>query len=457
MRHGQLRDGTESDMRGAQFLADGHHVDEAGNLISCTYVDLRDPLDRTPITTLNKASFKRYAIPGCETIRLSKPSCFLDQGEGLIGSGEDRHASTNNGPDGAAGAGAGTDAVGEAHYGTNAWIYCASLEPETEAERAAWRAAMPCSYDAVSPIRRPREFARALGAMAAEQAGPRGRTVLLRNTVDGRAFCTAHRSQTIYHGPVIYPDDAYRRLERASSDLELLLLLVFMKHPAQRGQREYRFAVWTEAEPAEDWVDLRVSLALLEAMRTERPEPEGRGFVSAGVEESSTLEEIGGPGSSGMRLRIEARPAFARGGPTVGPQHCAVERLSGDVSETAAADATVRTLRAAVGGVEAARQKEAAAAAWHAEPVIRFLCAMLGDGIASLCVSEDGFIVTTAEVAGDDLVELSIAVGPEGTCGCRISVGDRHLASTAADAGSFQQALKKRLREVGLLTQDSDL
>ena len=39
----------------------GHHVDEAGNLISCTYVDLRDPVDRSPITTLTKASSKRHA------------------------------------------------------------------------------------------------------------------------------------------------------------------------------------------------------------------------------------------------------------------------------------------------------------------------------------------------------------------------------------------------------------
>ena len=103
--------------------------------------------------------------------------------------------------------------------------------------RRRWRSdplggALPPSYDAVSPIRRPRAFARALGALAAEQAGPRGRTVLLRSTVDGEAFSTAHRSQTVYHGPVVYSDDPYRRLERASSDLELRLLLVF---PEGRG------------------------------------------------------------------------------------------------------------------------------------------------------------------------------------------------------------------------------
>ena len=102
-----------------------------------------------------------------------------------------------------------------------AWICCASVEPQTPAERSAWREALPPSYDAVSPIRWPRAFARALGALAAEQAGPRRRPVLLRNTVDGEAFSTAHRSQTVYHGPVVYFDDPYGRLERASSDLEL--------------------------------------------------------------------------------------------------------------------------------------------------------------------------------------------------------------------------------------------
>ena len=48
-----------------------------------------------------------------------------------------------------------------------------------------------------------------------------------------------------------------------------------MKHPAHRAPREYRFAVWTEEEPAEDRVDLRVSLTLLEAMQKPRPEPDG--------------------------------------------------------------------------------------------------------------------------------------------------------------------------------------
>ena len=468
------RGGTEIDMRSVQLLADGHHVDEAGNLIACTYVDLRDPVDRSPITTLTKASSKRHAVPGCETMRLSKPSRFLDRGEGLIERGEDGSASgtsretarTEDRPDrsGRARAIARADTApperlpattGEVHYGRNGWIYCACIEPGTPAERTAWRAAMPSGYDAVSPIRRPREFARALGAMAAEQVGPRGRLVLLRNTVDGQMFCTAHRSQTVYHGPVVYPDDPYRRLERASSDLELLLLLVFMKHPAHRAQREYRFAVWTDEEPAEDGVDLKVSPTLLEAMRKGRPEPEGSGFVSAGVEESSALEDIGGPGASGMRLYVEALPAFAGlSNPTLAPQPYVVGPLPGDASETTLVYATVKALRAAVDGVAAVRRQEAAAAAWHAEPILRFFCSAFGDGIVGVRVSEDGFIVVTAEFSENELVEATIAVGPDGTCACKISAGETHIAATAPDARSFEQVLKSRLAEVGVYGED---
>ena len=154
-------------MASFEYLADGHHVDDAGNLVACTYVDFRDPAERTPITVVRKASSKRYAIPGCETIRISKPACFLEHGERFA--------------DG-----------GESHHSANGWIYCASVEPETAEEQAAWRKAVPAGCDAVSPIRRPRAFARALGAMAAEQAGPRGRIVLLRSTLDEHAFCTAH-------------------------------------------------------------------------------------------------------------------------------------------------------------------------------------------------------------------------------------------------------------------------
>ena len=50
-------------------------------------------------------SSKRHVIPGCETIRISKPNCLDDQGEGLT-----------------ADAGA-----PEVESSGNAWVYCAFI------------------------------------------------------------------------------------------------------------------------------------------------------------------------------------------------------------------------------------------------------------------------------------------------------------------------------------------
>ena len=257
-----------------KYLADGHHVDDAGNLIACTYVDFRDPAER-----FQKASSKQHAIPGCETIRILRPACFLDRGEGFA--------------DG-----------GESHHGTNGWIYCASIEPETDEEQAVWRKAMPAGRGAVSPIRRPRAFARALPLLA----------------------------------------------------------------------------------------------------------------------DSGNL--------------------------SVAPRRYGIETPQRDPRETAAASAVAEALREAVERADAAGGN-AAAAVWHAEPVVRFLCATFGCRIPGMRVSEDGLVVITAELPGEELIEVSIAVGPEGTCGCKISAGETHLASTAADARSCERVLKERLTEVG--------
>ena len=203
---------------------------------------------------------------------------------------------------------------------------------------------MPDGRDVVSPIRRPREFARALGAMVAEQAGPRGRIVVLRNAVEGRTFSTAHKRQTVYHGPVAYLDDPYRRLESASSELELALLLVFLKKTARRAQREYRFAVWAEDEPAEDTLDLGVSAALVDAMGKPRPEPEGSGFVP-------------GPAEYLSRARVETLPAF------VGAGAAAARR--GDAARRSARDGGRRMRRSRRYAKPSTRRTRAAGRTWQ--------------------------------------------------------------------------------------------
>ena len=71
-------------------------------------------------------------------------------------------------------------------------------------------------------------------------------------------------------------------------------------------------------------------------------------------------------------------------------------------------------------------------------------------------VDEEDFVVILAELAGDELVEASIAVGSEGTFARKISTGDTHLASTAPDVRSFKQILRDRLAELGVRGPDSD-
>ena len=53
-------------------------------------------------------------------------------------------------------------------------------------------------------------------------------------------------------------------------------------------------------------------------------------------------------------------------------------RCRGDLRQTATVRAAVEALREAVDGADAECRKHVAAAAWHAEPVLRFLCARFG-------------------------------------------------------------------------------
>ena len=318
------------------YLADGHHVDDAGNLIACTYVDFRGSAERTPITTLLKVASRRHALPGCGTMRISKPSCFLERGEGLVMRGGERgdgYGRTSASADMDDASTDDAEAAGETYHGRNGWIWCASIEPKTPAEQAAWREAMPPAYDAISPIRRPRAFARALGAMVAEQVGPQGPRVLLRSAVGDRVLRTAHGSQMVYHGPVVYADNPYRRLESASSALEVALLHVFMKRPAHRGQREYRFAVWAHGESGPDRVDLEVSPALLDAMQRRLREPERGIGAPVHVEEPSAVEEVDHPGSSRVGALVEAPLAIRH--PTIAPPRYGAEGLPAELREWA--------------------------------------------------------------------------------------------------------------------------
>ena len=95
-----------------------------------------------------------------------------------------------------------------------------------------------------------------------------------------------------------------------------------------------------------------------------------------------------------------------------------------------------------------------AAAAWYAESVARFFCSTHGGGIASVRVNKESFIVVTATVPGNDVIDVRIAVASDGTCACRVSGPDGHRASAAPEARSFEELLKSRLAEIGVPGRD---
>ena len=307
-------------MASFEYLADGHHVDDAGNLIACTFVDFRDPAERLSITALRKASSKRHAIPGCETIRISEARLFPRPGrrdrrrrrraprrEGLDLLRIDR-AGDGRGAGRVALVDAGRPRRGLAHppaAGVLAGV------------RARWSSSRP---------------ARAGGSSCCETRSRAGRSP--RPT-------RARRSTTV---PSPTSTTPYRRLESASSELEFALLLVFLMETAHRAQREYRFAVWAEDEPAEDTLDLGVSAALVDAMGKPRPEPEGSGFVP-------------GPAEYLSRARVETLPAF------VGAGAAATRR--GDAARRSARDGGRRMRRSRRYAKPSTRRTRAAGRTWQ--------------------------------------------------------------------------------------------
>ena len=200
----------------------------------------------------------------------------------------------------------------------------------------------------------------------------------------------------------------------------MLLLLVFLKDAAHRAQREYRFAVWAQDEPVRDRMDLQVSPALLDAMQNPPKAPAGGSFMAAGVDESAAVEEVHDHGPPRVRVHVEAPPGLTVN-PIIAPTRYDARRLPDDLREPAAIRAAADALRAAIDQLDAESSRDAAAAAWHAEPVVRFFCSTYGGSIAGVRVSEDSFIVITAEVPGNELVEVTIAVGPDGTCACKVT------------------------------------
>ena len=216
------------------WINEGFTLDDAGNVVSTSYVDLRAEGERGAIRSLVKGCRREHALEDGEHILISKPERFREYGPALIRdeqegfAREERVTVEAETPEEAARRRAASELndvlrlVGSGEkftrrvehsrrktqseslsYGKDWWIFCASIRPE-EAEWATWRATLDEDYDHVSDIGQPAKFAQALAKMVVEQVGSCGEKAWVHGTSDGPTGArTRHKHQWVVHGPVV--------------------------------------------------------------------------------------------------------------------------------------------------------------------------------------------------------------------------------------------------------------
>ena len=484
----------------AFLMQEGFLIDDAGHMIASTYVDLRHPAERIPITTLVKACEKRFAIEDYKRIRISKPGRFREFGENLIRDDGEGYASRTtivaervdaqedlakarlldeerNRASELVGSGAktNTNSVRRSRtssrwltFGKNRWIFCTSIEPTSPEEEDIWWKTMPGEYDHISHIHRPREFARALGSMVAEQLGPQGKEEEMKHSFDRELkLITGHKTQMLLHGPVAYVDDPFATISRAHDNWSFLARTSFVKDVKYRDQREYRFVVLSEEDPSRETEDLVVTSAMLGAMERRSGESARRAFPAivwdkdspdaarmiAGQEYETVAEESEQGEDLPLPELATTPPMFPdwRGDSVpITPSNYDASDLPEDYEEMTTTYAAVQTLRSSIGGPFGRQEPAAASSAWHIEPCIRHLCAVFDDPIRNVRVTEDDFVVVTLNFPKESKAEGRVAVGPHGTASYHVKTDQGATSSINQAAWRAAVRIEEVLRDAGL-------
>ncbi len=278
------------------WINEGFVLDDAGNLLTTNYIDLRCEKDRTVIHGLVKGCQRQHALEDGETVLISKPERFREFGAALIRDEQEGFAKEEQvtlgpeTPEEAARRRATEDLNGAFElvgssmkmerrveysrqatqsrnfsYGKDWWIFCTSIKPE-ESDWDAWRASLDDDYDHVTEIGRPAQFAQALARMVTEQVGPLGEEAWISGTDFGKSGArTLHTSQTVIHGPVVYTERLYEMLSAEEDDVKRFAACLFAKPVTHAAQREYRF-VMLNGGAAEQTVQLRISGMMRDAL-----------------------------------------------------------------------------------------------------------------------------------------------------------------------------------------------
>ena len=324
------------------WINEGSVLDDAGNLIMTSYIDLRAPGSRTAIQTLVKGCRREHALEDSETILVSPVKRFRQEGENLIRDAQEGLATEKTEtvkPETAEEAfkrrrvadvneaielldsgmritrrvtGRSVERSRKSlGFGKEWWIFSTAITPETEEEWAAWRATLDSAYDHESKIGQPAKFAQALGRMVTEQLGPQGRDGWTRQSIGGEeSIRTTRPTQWILHGPIVYADRLYDTLTRDADEATRFAASIFTKSATHAALREYRFAILRDGTVDEKEF-LTISGMMRDALRATklglvRPTPEP-------AEETANEEaESRSPGSGSRKLLYRRATAKER-------------------------------------------------------------------------------------------------------------------------------------------------
>ena len=485
-----------------RLLTESTILDDAGNMVMVWYVDLRDPSCQTPITTLIKGCCKQHAIEDLGTIRVSKPECFRKLEESLIWDISETRVSQSvmlseqtDDPEDLKESQLFDDelekcgkSIGEKirssttsvkrtkkntktlTFGKNGWIYSTSIEPTNELETTRWQGSLLDEYDHIDRIYRPREFARSLGLMVTEQLGPHGKEISLKNSFSGgKDFHSKHKGQLIIHGPVIYSKNPYELISSTPSPEEMIFS-IFVKDIKYIHQREYRFAIWTEEEPSEKCVDLKVSKSMLGSLQPYPRQPTGASPVAISINENPKTEKDSTEKQKKQTQEVNHQLAVLSSpmdgllhdslldnldNPSIPlvPTSYSTTDLPDDLDEAVAIYSVLKTLRRKVEQVETKRRPKVASAAWHAEPCIRSLCSTFVDPIASLSINDDNILVVEIKFPENIDAEAKIAFGPLGASTYTLKNGKEKTVSWGSPSkeASVTNSALRALSKSGLL------
>ena len=483
-------------------LSEGHYLDDNNTLIAMHFIDTRDQNSRTPIASLVKRCKREHAIEDYGIVRICKPSYYRehgnpslrDQGEGRASHIVSETSTITDDPEELAWSQSRSDALNRGmllanqslgekassvqvrsctksvqqrkttttrdtiNFGRNGWIFCTSVAPVNEEEYEAWKRTMGEDYDHTSHFYSPRQLARALAEMAADQLGPQSGEAKLESRFGGvSAEPAVLQRQAVFHGPVIYTDDVYELLGSAPTNLDFILLSVFAKDTYYAPEREYRFLVWTEDEPSSDCVDLLASTCLLASMEepTQKSSPQTVPTVSIRSETSDQGDRSVEPDA--IEGEVKEASSFPNLSDLISnpatpstPHDYTTEEPPDDLDEKLRTYSATAALRSRFWWVTGSRRIEVASAAWHAEPCIRRLCARFDDPVARISIADTNDIIIEIKFPEGSSAAAALVVSPQGTALLKIERPRGATVSHNYERPQFSESELQKLADLGL-------